>query len=254
MRFHDAYARLTPFEVVFPDAEAAGALAQEIQLEADARVSDAAARGAFAFQALHFIQEGRPVLLVETELCRALTAERWVAPEGGEASPVAGPGTQAGTSTPIAAPSAAGYAQLPRNLFWAQTAEGSPPEPVDGLFWTLSPVGQLHLLVAAGLREGRPGLSVLPLPDTPFAEAPAWLEAPVRERGADFATTLPGGELEGLYSLTAAGEVLKLVARLFLYVQRVPGAARPAQRGPEGAVPAPSALAYRRVALPQGGA
>jgi len=236
--FHDAYARVTPFEVVFPDPDAAPSLAEEIQLEADARVSDAAARSAFAFQALHFIQEGRPVLLVETALCRALTAE----------GPVA-----AAPPPAIAAPYPAGYAQLPRNLFWVQTTEGSPPEPVDGLFWTVSRMGQLHLLLAAGVREDRPGLSVVPLPDAPFAEASTWLDASVRERGPDFATTLPGGELDGLYSLTAAGEVLKWVARLFFFMQRSSGSARPGAQGPEGAVPAPSRLAYRRVSLVEGG-
>jgi hypothetical protein len=124
---------------------------------------------------------------------------------------------------------------------------------VDGLFWTLPPTGQLHLLLAAGLREDRPGLSVVPLPDAPFGEAGTWLDASVRERGSDFATTIPGGELTGLYSLTAAGEVLKLVARLFFFMERSPGSVRPGERGPEGAVPAPSRLAYRRVGLVEGG-
>jgi len=46
----------------------------------------------------------------------------------------------------------------------------------------------------------------------------------MRQAGPDFETTLPGGELEGLYSLETAGEALKLVARLFQYLSEVPAA------------------------------
>jgi hypothetical protein len=85
--------------------------------------------------------------------------------------------------------------------------------------------------------------------------------------GEDFGTTLPGGELDGLYSLTASGEVLKLAARLFAYERAVPGAVEkhlPPSDGHavtedggadegngkgEGRGPEPSRLPYRKVVL-----
>ncbi len=153
------------------------------------------------------MRAGRPVHLVDVHVARFL---------------VGGPPTAEAVGDP---PTPAGYAQLPRHLFWVGGGGGDDAaEPVDGFFWTVSGDGTLHLLLATGIREGRPGLGVVPLPEAPWAEADTWMAASVREAGDDFATTLPGGELEGLYSLTAAGEVLKLAARLFAYERAVPEA------------------------------
>ncbi len=265
MVFHDAYARLTPFELAFPDAEAARSLADEIVWEAGARGTDVGDPGAFGmlgsvnavmralgtsgdsaeaillcaalvFHAFHFERAGAPLWLVETRLARALV--------GGRAEAGARP----------AAPAPAGYAQLPRNLFWIHAAPAGPAEAVDGFFWALSGTGLLSVLIAAGMREGRPGLSVVPLPEAPLAEAGEWMAATAREDGRDFATTLPGGELDGLYSLTTAGEGLKLVARLFAWLCAHAGDATSGEPGPSGATPAPSRLAYRRITLLQAGA
>ena len=76
----------------------------------------------------------------------------------------------------------------------------------------------------------------------------------IRERGQDFDTTLPGGELGGLYSVTTVGEIQKLMGRVFWYLEASPGALGEEERTPKearvqaGAVPL-SALPYRRIAL-----
>jgi len=276
MPLHDAYARRTPFELAFPDREAADAFVRAVTEEAEARGVDPSDRAAFSmlgsvgaavhglqgpdapgvairdyaallFHAFHFVREGRPVHLVDVHVARYL---------------VEGP-APGGTPEP---PARAGYVQLPRHLFWVGGEGDEAAEPVDGFFWTLSTDGSIHVLLATGMREGRSGLAVVPLPDAPWAEAGAWMDAHVREVGADFATTLPGGELEGLYSFTAAGEVLKLAARLFAYEGAVPeavekhapptngrdhgnpvGAESREPGGSEG--PTPSSLPYRRIVL-----
>jgi len=223
MSFHDAYLRRTPYELAFPHAGPEG----------EALGPDPAPLreyGVLAFHAVPFLRAGCPALLLDTALCRAL-AGAWE--EGGVPVP----------------PGPAGYVQLPRHLFWTNALADSPPEPVDGFFWTVSAGEALHLLLVAGVRDGRPGLSVVPVAEAPLADAPAWLRTTVRGEGSDFATNLPGGELEGLYSLTAAGEVLKLAARLFAHLTAAPDAARAGSPGPVDASPAPSRLAYRRVTL-----
>ena len=96
-------------------------------------------------------------------------------------------------------------------------------------------------------------------------DAGSWLRADARDEGADFASTLPGGELGGLYSVQTAGELFKLVARFFAYVASVPEASSPrpgrppeatgpdgdtdAESGPEGQGPRRSALPYMAVGL-----
>lgn len=258
MSFHDEYLRVTPFELAFPEGSPQLGRMTDIAEEAASRGADTGDLGAFAmlgavngalrelggpdatadaivqyaallFHAFHAQgTEGR-TYLVQAPVCRFLV-------EG----PVGG-----GTASP---PAPSGYVQLPRNLFWIHTDAAAPAEAVDGLFWTASE-GRLHVLLVTGLLEGRPGMGVVPLPESPLGEAPAWVDAPMRAGGDDFATTLPGGELEGLYSFTTAGEVLKLLARLFTYLAAVPDAVT--EQVPPGGehTPAASSLAYRRVEL-----
>jgi hypothetical protein len=261
MALHDAYLRRTPFELTFPDAEAAdgfttsvGAAARDAGLDpldrqafvtlgevgAYLRQLEAGGTGRVGaetaydyalllYHAFHFARAGAPTLLVSEATARALVDD-----EAG-----------AGTDLPDL-PAPAGYVQLPRNLFWIRSSPGEPAEPVDGFFWCLGSDASLYLLLAAGMRDDRPGLVVVPVPEAPWADAPEWLEARIRPQGGDFATTLPGGELERLYSFTAAGEVLKLAARLFSHVgshrgDLVDGSA------PAAATPTPSTLSYRRI-------
>lgn len=229
MPLHDPNPRPTPWRLTFPDevaaAESMDRIAAEIETRAagaddpgsfalltsvnealrelrtaDASSADGAVQyAAFLFHAFHYHRAGAPTWLLDAPACRRLVGAEWEDPHGGR-GPVA--------------PAAAGYVQLPRHLFWVQGDPGRPAEAVDGLFWTVTE-DRLHVLVVAGILEGRPGMSVVPLPAAPLADAPAWTVARMRPDGEDFATTLPGGELEALLSFANAGEVLKFLGRFF---------------------------------------
>lgn len=299
MALHDAYLRRTPFELTFPDADAAAEFTSAVASAAEGAGVDPVDRRAFVtleavgsflrriqpggagrlgpqatydyalllYHAFHFARSGARPLLVSEETARALVEGE--AP--GDGTPGGDPPDHASRNGVLEVPAPAGYAQLPRNLFWIRPSPEEPAEAVDGFFWCLGEAGMLYVLLAAGLRDDRPGLAVVPVPEAPWAEAADWLDTPIRARGPDFATTLPGGELEELYSFVAAGEVLKLVARLFAHVRanpgtpvdgppRPPGASQTAEPAstelatPTGAParpdlsrPAPSALTYQRI-------
>lgn len=243
MPFHDAYARLTPYELAFPDrgfAEerlgriredarergqedsvadpgrflALPGVAEVLQQIRDPR-SDADAvqkHGILLYHLFHFEEADRSLFLLDTHAARYLVES---APFGAEDEDEA-PGP----------PEPSGYVQLPRNLFWIRPSEDGPPEPVDGLFWSAPAGGRIAVVVTAGIRDDRPGFSVVPLPAVPLEEAGTWLDVEIRPTERDFESTLPGGEMERLYSLEAAGEALKLLARLFRYLELFPGAVR----------------------------
>lgn len=115
-------------------------------------------------------------------------------------------------------PAAAGYLSLPRNLIWAAPAPDLQPEPVDGFFWMLAEPGdepaRLHVLLALGVRPDRAGFSVVPATGI-LDDEPHWADVDARPGGVDFETTLPGGDLDELYSIESAAEVLKLASRAF---------------------------------------
>ncbi len=235
MALHDRYARRTPFELAFPDREVAQRLADEVQAEAEARGVDprhpqmfatlgsvgrylgelrdpeaapeaAHQYAALAFHGLAFVRAGYPLYLLSTEAARSLVSE---APDGAPQPP-----------------EEAGYVQLPQHLFWVEDGgEESVPESLDGLFWTLTGHGTLHTLLVTGVRPDRPGVGVVPLPEAPLGDASKWLRARVREEGegADFASSIPGAEMDALYGIRAAGEPLKLLARLFALLHAAPG-------------------------------
>lgn len=231
MAIHDRYARLTPYELLFSDPEEAGPLLERIDSEARAaggvddlqgfmllgsvgaflrelRPSEAHGQAmhqyaSLAYHAWRFHEAGRPFWLLGTHVSRYLVD-----------------GAPSRSAPPL--PAESGYLQLPRHLFWVGGSHEEVPEPADGLFWNRSEGGVLHVLLAMGVREGRAGLGVVPVADAPWSDAGRWLEATVRPDGDDFATTLPGGELEGLYSLETAGETLKLLARAFSYLEAYP--------------------------------
>ena len=255
MPIHDAYARVTPFERAFPDdatatermerirqdvaeEETSGALRDPgrfLSLPAVAEVvhgirdpgsggEEVQKHGIFLYHAFHFHEAGRPLFFLTTGAARYLVETAPGSGEGekaerGEGAKDGAEGDDPGDEPVARLPDPAGYLQLPRQLFWMEPGGDAVPEPVDGIFWA-SPDGErLSLLVIGGMRDDRPGFSVVPLPPVPLEDAGAWLRTQVRETGTDFETTLPGGDLERLYSFETTGEVLKLVARAFRYVE-----------------------------------
>jgi hypothetical protein len=180
--------------------------------------------GTLVFHAVHFMREGMPLFLLDRRAARSLV----------ESAPAAEP------SPPVRA----GYLQLPQHLFWTRI-EGTSPESVDGLFWTVSSDERTYVLPVTGVRPDRPGFGTLAVPDAPLAHAAEWVRARVRETGDDFGSDLPGAQLDGLYAITAAGEILKLMARFFAQTAARRGVVeRPAN---DVTGPRPSALGYTRV-------
>jgi hypothetical protein len=291
MAIHDAYARFTPYELSIPGRDFADEHFPRIADEGEARDSDlsdpdafvmlsaagAALReirgeeddpalieqyGALLFHGFHFWRSGEPLYLLETGVARYLV----------ESEPDA-----AGWTPSV--PSAGGYVQLPWHLFWAHSEDESPPEPLDGFFWTRTPDGTLTLLAAMGMREDRPGLGVIPLPPLPMEEVGEWISERARDpewdagdagdergadgetdsageaAGADFRSLLPGGEIDRLYSVVTAGEIVKLAALVLWYLEAFGDAVGPEERtardpGSDG--PLASALTFRRVRLGDG--
>ncbi len=104
-----------------------------------------------------------------------------------------------------------------------------------------------------GIRKDRPGLSVVPLPSLPVAAAGEWASMQVRPEGKDFRSSLPGAELENLYSVEAGAEAVKLALRVFWYLDSFPASVADGAGGPpDGDGPRPSALTSRRIVLGEG--
>lgn len=260
MPVHDAYARVTPFELLLPDEEFVGKWFPLIREEAEARGGDLTTpesfvllsqvalalrevrgeedapelvqqHGALLFQAFHFWENGEPLYLLDTETARYLVdngpEEDWE------------PGL----------PGNAGYIQLPHHLFWSAGEEDDVPESLDGIFWAAPDEERVTLLVVMGMRKDRPGLAVVPLPTLPLSAAAQWASMPVRSEGDDFQSSMPGAELEGLHSVASGGEVLKLAMRAFWYLGSFPDLVTAGQEGsqPSAEGPEPSRLPHRRI-------
>jgi hypothetical protein len=255
MPLHDEYARVTPYEVAFPHPTRLDALATAVDEEASRSSIDPAEldtflslgavgdfltelhgdevprvalleHGTLVFHALRFRRAGTPIFLLSTPAARRLV----------DGAPAAAPEP----------PAHAGYLQLPQHLFWV-SAEGSAPESVDGMFWTVAPGEQLHVLPVTGMRPDRPGFGTLAVPDAPLAHAAEWLHATLREGGNDYESDLPGAQLDHLYAIRSVGEILKLMARFFAYVAgRPPTAGRAPAEAPTGA-PRPSVIPFMRI-------
>lgn len=263
MAAHDAYARITPYELSFPDLDTARGSFAAIRGEAEARGTDvrdpaalvmlAAAGealrairgpeddpalireyGAMLYHAYHFAAAGEAVWLLGTGALRTLLA----------ADPIP-PGW-----VPTLEPSA-GYVQLPQHLVWVRPDAEAQPESLDGFHWTRSGEDTLELLLALGVRGDRAGLSVVPLEGLPLREASSWSALAMREEGEDFSSTLPGSALEGLCEIRSAGEALKLAARVLARIEAegMPGEPSPSEALPAApGAPRRSALRYRRLA------
>jgi hypothetical protein len=258
MTLHDRYARRTPYEIAFPNQADLDALTLEIAEEAEGRGTDSSnpqtfvtmgsvgafvrelqgpdappesihQYGALVFHAVHFTTARCPLYLLGVHAARYLVG-----------------GVPDGTPVP---PTPAGYIQFPQYLFWTVESESEPAEPIDGMFWTTSEAGMLHVLLVTGLRPDRPGFGAIAV-EGPVEEASAWLAADARTAASDFSSALPGNELDGLYAIEAAGEVLKLLARFFAYASAVPGAFEPVEVPVQcDGAPPPTTLSHVRVTL-----
>lgn len=262
MPIHDGYARITPFELGFRGGEGAEEWFPPIRRELEARgleavdpdaflalpaamrvlgeimdpeAGPAALReyGALLHHAYHFWRHGQPLFLLDTAVARHLV----------EAAP-----DLDGWDAAALAP--AGYVQLPQYLFWARVLERGPVEAVDGFFWSAAGKGRIAALLVLGMRGDRPGITAVPLGPLGPDELRELADMPVREVGRDFESTLPGGEIERLYSLETEGEALKLVVRAVWYLARFPARLQeePSAEGGRGGPP-PSRLPYRRVVM-----
>lgn len=255
MAVHDDYARVTPYELLFPAPEFPDERFPAVQAEADARGTDVANPAAFAMSgavqgiladlrpedemadegpgdgnrtgqpserphetaqpptrvpqtahghalllyfAFHFwrIKSQRPPLaLIRRSTLRTLLA-------GEPPSP--------GWETVLQG--RAGYLQLPQHLAWVEEPGAERPESVDGFFWTATRDDAFHAAAVTGVRPGRPGYGVVPVPPEPLQSLSSWTTGPGREDGNDFATDLPGAELDGLLGIRTPAEVFKLLA------------------------------------------
>ncbi len=193
-----------------PGAES-GAAAEPASSEEPSEERKAALRhhGRLLFHAFHFWRgRGDRVELDEEEM-------RWLIDEV----------TRVGDWR-LRPPGPVGYLRLPRNLIWTAPGPGLTPEPADGFFWYYVDSGEeparLHVLLVLGVRPDRPGFSVVSATGALDREA-HWAEATGRDEGTDFETDLPGGELDRLYSIETAAELLKLASRSFWHVDPTSG-------------------------------
>jgi hypothetical protein len=261
-------ARLTPYELVFTEGDFESVVFPAIGREAEERGIDPSTPERFAFLSVvgdvlrevtpedappdaldqyrallfhsyHFQAAGKRLYVLDRAVARFLV----------EATP-----EMAGWA--FVPPGVSGYVQLPANLFWSSIAPDTPPEPVDGFFFTEAfPDGapearDVKLLLVLGVRRSRAGFSVVQL-DTGVGADLVGDSEPTRPEG-DFTNALPGGEISGLYSILTTGEAFRLAARAFWYVDRFPAASTtveaPAPRESD-ADPPPSRLQYVAVTL-----
>lgn len=260
MPVHDDWLRITPYELAIPGRAFVDRHFPAIAEELEAREGNPGDVGAFvllaaAGAALKEIrgEEEDPALIHQHGLLLFHGWHLWRAGEAvfllqeSVARQVLG-GDPAVPGWTVPPEPVAGYVQFPQHLVWIRQGEGERPESVDGFFWAPSSGDTLSLLYISGVIRDRPGFSVVPLPVLPRGEVGRWADVRVRDEGDDFATTLPGGEMEGLRSLETGGEAVKLAARIFRALEAGAG---PAQGSPrdagEGSGPVPSMLEWRRI-------
>lgn len=107
---------------------------------------------------------------------------------------------------PGTAPGVTQYVQLAPHIVWAQLADDTPHEPLDG--WFAIPDGErLQVVACFGVHPERPGLSVV-------AVAGGRPGALAREDGSPlFTPTMSGGDAAGLHAVAAPEELLLLAWR-----------------------------------------
>jgi hypothetical protein len=254
MALHDAYARRTPYEFVLPSHEygeerfplvaeeaetqgfsghltdirsfsllgEVGAILREIRTEDDPPEM-IQQYGMLIFHAFHFWTRRFPLFLASVDASRRavdrteLTA--FDVPESGCA-----------------------YLQLPQHLFWVPGPGENPPESLDGIFTTWAN-GELFSMAVAGVSSRRAGVITMPLPPVHVADLSVIAGETMRENGADFSSSMAGAEIDRLYGVESAGEVVKLAARLLPLLP----SAELGEVGSPGSTPAASRFSYRRL-------
>jgi len=237
------YLRLTPYEAAFADNASEAEVFPAIEADARAHGSDPLVMDSFAmlpatgeavrsivppdappeaieqyrtllYHGFNYWKAGYPNYLVHPAVARYLV-ESHTRMAGWE----------------LVVPDSSVYVQLPHNLFWGSVSPEVTPEPIDGFFVTVAPEAsaqgasflRLEVLLVLGLRRDRAGFSVIPFQtEAGPGIASVWAEGNSRESGSDFENILPGGEMSGLYSVLTVGEVLKLLGRIFWYIDRFP--------------------------------
>lgn len=266
MPAHDTYPRLTPYERLLPDAEFPARRFPSIRDEAARRGIGLEDPAAFAlletasealdeivdgqadpevlgrhalllFHAYHHHAAGTPVLLLGGAVVRHLVEQEPEGPTGPEAM----------------APST--YLQFPQHLVWSRAGVDAPPSSLDGVYRVVTADARVHLLAVGGLLGDRPGFTVVPVPGAPLDHEDAWVSATMRSEGDDFSTRIPGAELDRLYEVETAGELLKLVARAVRLVGARPARVSriPTVAPEDGVNPPRSALPAQRLDLLVGG-
>lgn len=255
MPLHDSYLRLTPLERLLPDDDFVTRHFDDFRTEAETRGVSLSEPGAFSmldavgravddlrraedgaeqrhqhglllFHAFHMLaQDAPPTELVSTGVARWLVET--ATDSGGDRSgpPGAASADAPSAERPVAllepGHATARYVQLPQHLFWVREDPEDRPASLDGFFCT-SDGEHVVFLGVMGITGPEQGFSVMTLPPLPLADVPIWLSETMRAEGEDFRSSMPGAELEGLYELTTAGEVLKLMARLDRYQRLFP--------------------------------
>lgn len=283
MAVHDAYARVTPYELLFPAPDFPDQCFPAVEAEAVARGTDLTNPAAFATcGAVQGIladlrpEDDGPVLGEEPAQASGhahilyFAFQLWRTERAPEAAddpldrtrPVVALLSRATLrSLPAADPLTpgweagleghAGYLQLPQHMVWAEDPGAERPESVDGFFWSATGRDAFHVAAVTGMHPGRPGYGFVPVPPQPLVSLSGWTASPAREDGPEFAANLPGGEIDGLLGIRTPAEVFKLLAfALERWAQPGPATAADLETSPDdpsaptGAFPKPTQLPY----------
>lgn len=270
MAVHDAYARVTPYELLFPAPDFPDQRFPAVESEAIARGTDLSNPAAFAtcgavqgiladlrpegdgpalgeepaqasghahilYFAFQLWRTERPtVALLSRATLRSLP----------DADPLV-------PSWEVGLEGRAGYLQLPQHMVWAEEPGAERPESVDGFFWSATGRDAFHGAAVTGMRPGRPGYGFVPVPPQPLVSLSGWTASHAREDGPEFAANLPGGEIDGLLGIRTPAEVFKLLAfALERWARHGPATAPDLETSPDeppaptGAFPKPTQLPY----------